>query len=106
MQGVWAAAELLEFGGKFNNYIKARDLTKQEGLIFRHLLRLILLCEEFAAVCPADLTPEDWQTWLRGLSEQLTASCREVDPTSTEEMIAFAHAADVVEGESHAAVVK
>lgn len=105
-QGVWAAAELLEFGGKFNNFIKARDLTKQEGLVFRHLLRLILLCEEFASLCPADTTPEEWQTWLRGLSEQLTASCREVDPTSTEEMIQFAHAADVVEGESHAAAVK
>ncbi len=103
VQGVWAAAELLEFNGKFNNYIKARDLTKQEGLIFRHVLRLILMCEEFAAVCPKDLTPEEWQTWLRGLSEQLTASCRDVDPTSTEEMIAIAHAADVVEGETHAA---
>jgi superfamily II DNA/RNA helicase len=102
-QSVWAAAELLEFGGKFNNYIKARDLTKQEGLIFRHLLRLILLCEEFAAVCPGDIIAEEWQTWLRSLSEQLTSSCREVDPTSTEEMMQYAHAADVVEGESHAA---
>jgi hypothetical protein len=64
------------------------------------------LCEEFATVCPAETTPEEWQTWLRGLSEQLTASCREVDPTSTEEIMQFAHAADVVEGESHAATTR
>lgn len=101
-QSVWIAGELLSFAGNFNNYVKARDLTKQEGIIFRHLLRLILLCEEFAAVTPADLEPADWQDWLRGLAEQLTASCRAVDPASTEEMIQYAHAADVVEGEVQA----
>jgi hypothetical protein len=36
---------------------------------------------------------------MRDISERLTASCREVDPASTEEMIEKAHAADVVEGE-------
>jgi hypothetical protein len=34
------------------------------------------------------------------LSDLLTASCREVDPTSTDEVIQLAHAADVVEGEA------
>jgi len=34
----------------------------------------------------------------------LTASCRAVDPTSTDEMIEKAHAADVVEGEAVPAV--
>jgi hypothetical protein len=29
----------------------------------------------------------------------LTASCREIDPTSTDEAMAHAHDADVVEGE-------
>ena len=104
-QAVWAAGELLAFGGKFNNFVKARDLTKQEGIIFRHLLRLILLCEEFAAVTPPDVSPDEWQAELRDLSERLTESCREVDPTSTEELIKQAHAADVVEGETHAAAV-
>jgi superfamily II DNA/RNA helicase len=99
-QAVWAAGELLAFGGKFNNFVKARDLTKQEGIIFRHLLRLILLCEEFAAQTPPELAPDEWQGFLRSLAEQLTASCREVDPTSTEELIEQAHAADVVEGEA------
>ena len=102
-QAVWGAGELLQFAGKFNNYVKANDLTKQEGIIFRHVLRLILLLEEFAAVTPTDAEPQQWQAELRELGERLTASCREVDPTSTEEIIQQAHAADVVEGESHAA---
>src|SRR5262249_61297429 len=43
---VWAAGELLQHGGNFNLYVRARDLIKQEGIIFRHLLRLILLWGE------------------------------------------------------------
>jgi hypothetical protein len=99
---VWAAGELLRFKGNFNLYVRSRDLIKQEGIVFRHLLRLILLCGEFASVCPPDTTPQEWQGFLRQLSDQLTASCRAVDPTSTDEVIALAHAADVVEGESAA----
>ena len=99
-QSVWAAAELLRFEGNFNKYVQSRDLVKQEGIVFRHFLRLILLCGEFAQVCPNDITPEAWQAEMRDISERLTASCREVDPASTEEMIEKAHAADVVEGEA------
>ena len=51
-------------------------------------------------MCPADTTPEAWQAELRDIAERLTASCREVDPASTDEMIEQAHAADVVEGET------
>lgn len=100
-QSVWAAGELLRFAGNFNKFVQSRDLVKQEGIIFRHLLRLILLLGEFAQVCPRDTTPDEWQADLRDLGDQLTTSCREVDPTSTDEIIAQAHAADVVEGESH-----
>ncbi len=98
-QSVWAAGELLRFNGNFNLYVQTRDLVKQEGIVFRHLLRLILLCGEFAQVCPPDTTPAEWQADLRELSEQLTASCRAVDPTSTDEAIQYARAADVVQGE-------
>jgi superfamily II DNA/RNA helicase len=96
---VWAAGELLRFGGDFNAYVKQRDLTKQEGIIFRHLLRLILLCAEFAELTPPDTTPEEWRGWLREVELKLTAACRKVDPTSTDMMIQSAKAADVVEGE-------
>jgi superfamily II DNA/RNA helicase len=98
-QSVWCAGELLRFGGNFNKYVQSRDLIKQEGIVFRHLLRLILLCGEFAQASPADTTPEAWQASFRELAEQLTASCRAVDPNSTDEIIELAHAADVVEGE-------
>lgn len=98
-QSVWAAAELLRFGGNFNKYVQSRDLVKQEGIIFRHLLRLILLLGEFSQVTPADIEPSAWQAELRDIAEQLTASCREIDPTSTDEAMAHAHDADVVEGE-------
>jgi superfamily II DNA/RNA helicase len=103
-QPAWAAGELLRHGGNFNLYVRARDLVKQEGIIFRHLLRLILLCGEFAQVTPRDTTPEEWQADLRDLADRLTASCRAVDPASTDEVIQLAHAADVVEGETEAKV--
>jgi superfamily II DNA/RNA helicase len=98
-KSVWAAGELLSYGGNFNQYVQSRDLVKQEGIIFRHLLRLILLCGEFVQVTPPDTTAEEWRSDLGDLVDQLTASCRAVDPTSTDEVIELAHAADVVEGE-------
>lgn len=104
VQPVWAANALLrDYAGNFNLYVRNRDLIKQEGLIFRHLLRLILLCGEFAQVTPAETTPEEWQSYLRGLVVQLTTSCRAIDPHSTDSAIEHAHDADVVEGESAAA---
>jgi superfamily II DNA/RNA helicase len=99
VQWAWAAGELLRFGGNFNKFVQSRDLVKQEGIVFRHLLRLILLLGEMAQVCPRDTTSAEWQADLRDVAERLTASCREVDPQSTDEVIELAHAADVVEGE-------
>lgn len=99
-QSVWAAGELLRFGGNFNKFVQGRDLVKQEGIVFRHLLRLILLCGEFAEVTPADIERDAWRAELRDIADRLTESCRAVDPTSTDEAIELAHAADVVEGET------
>lgn len=87
VRGVWAAGDLLFFGGKFDNYIRARDLSKQEGLIHRHVLRLILLLGEFGQVTPEGLDPVEWQEWLRTTSEVLTAACLEADPQTTETML-------------------
>lgn len=104
VQSVWAAGEILKgFGGNFNLFIRQRDLTKQEGIVFRHLLRLILLCEEFAVLTPAETTTEEWHAFLDDFTARLTETCRAIDPTSTEEMIQRAHAADVVAGEAHIA---
>lgn len=105
-QSVWCAGELLRFGGNFNKYVQSRDLVKQEGIVFRHLLRLILLCGEFVQVTPPDVEASSWQRDLRELAEELIAACRAVDPASTDETIEHAHAADVVEGEGEAEAKK
>ncbi|MCS7167676.1 MAG: DEAD/DEAH box helicase [Gemmatales bacterium] len=97
---VWSAGELLEMGGDFNKYIAARDLAKQEGIIFRHLLRLILLCGEFADARPTEGDPQAWHEEMVDIAARLTASCRAVDPTSTDQFVEEAQAADVVEGET------
>ena len=94
-QSVWAAGEILHFGGNFNAFISSKDLAKQEGLIFRHCLRLILLMEEFAELTPPGLDAAVWKADLAAIAEKLTAACRAVDPTSTEATIRHAHAAKV-----------
>jgi len=84
---VWSAGELLEFGGDFNNYITSKSLQKQEGVVFRHLLRLILLTLELTRLCPPDATEDEWVADLTDIANQLTASCRQIDPDSTEHVL-------------------
>jgi hypothetical protein len=84
---VWAAGELMQFGGDFNKYVTSKSLQKQEGLVFRHALRLILLVNEFLQLCPPDTTEEEWRGDLGEIAARLTESCRSVDPTSTEKAL-------------------
>lgn len=84
---VWAAGSLLECGGDFDLLIKSKRLQKQEGIVFRHLLRLILLISEFRCLTPPDCTVEEWCGMLDGLADKLTTSCRAVDATSTEKTL-------------------
>jgi superfamily II DNA/RNA helicase len=81
---VWVAGEILEFGGDFNKYITSKGLQKQEGMIFRHLLRMILLIDEMAQIAPADLTLAEWQSDLGEIADQLERTCLEVDEFGTE----------------------
>ncbi|MCA9259285.1 MAG: DEAD/DEAH box helicase, partial [Planctomycetales bacterium] len=87
MRPAWAAGELLEFGGNFNKYVTAKGLQKQEGMIFRHCLRLVLLLGEMRQLAPDDTTGEAWQSDLDEISDRLSAACRAVDPTSTDKML-------------------
>ena len=80
---VWAAGEVLEFGD-FNKYVTSKRLQKQEGMVFRHLLRLILLIAEFKPLTPPDTTEEEWLADLTDIETQLVEICRAVDPSSTE----------------------
>lgn len=93
---VWSAGELLAFEGNFNSYITSRKLQKQEGVVFRHALRMILLLGEFAKLPPEGLPPEEWEDRLLDMADLLTETCRKVDPTSTDEMLENAKAAELL----------
>lgn len=84
---VHVAGEVLEFEGDFNKYIVAKKLQKQEGIIFRHLLRLILLLDEMAAIPPAECPEEEWEDRIDAQIGRLTECCRSVDPESTDEVL-------------------
>lgn len=84
---VWCIGDLLQFGGDFNKYVRTRDLTKQEGIVFRHCLRMILLCGEFAQIEPPGIPPDEWRNDLAELAALLTDSCRAVDLASTDETL-------------------
>lgn len=96
-RSVWIAGDLAQVGGDFDKYVRTRDLTKQEGIIFRHLLRMVLLCQEFSAVTPVGITSEEWVSEMNWLQNLLTDSCRAVDPESTDKTLeSLASEADVV----------
>lgn len=84
---VWAAGEVLEFRGDFNKYVTSKGLQKQEGIIFRHLLRMILLVREFAQLTPPDTTASEWCDDLGEIADILTESCRTVDPSCTDKVL-------------------
>jgi hypothetical protein len=86
-RSIWCVGDLLRFGGNFDRYVRARELTKQEGVVFRHCLRLILLCGEFADLEPPQLDAVEWRRDLAELAAILTESCRAVDPASTDETL-------------------
>ncbi len=93
LQPCWAVGELLRFGGNFSNLVSARQAVKQEGILFRHMLRFVLLLEEFMPHHPPGTDEQAWRDELRDLANQVTVSCREVDPQSTDQMLEEAHAA-------------
>ncbi len=87
IRSVWCVGDLLRFGGNFDRYVRSRELQKQEGIMFRHCLRMILLCGEFAQLEPPGLDPVQWRHDLAELASILTESCRVVDPSSTDEIV-------------------
>ena len=85
---VWITGEILEFNGEFNKYITSKGLVRQEGLIFRHLLRMILLLEEFAQLDVPVSVRETWKPELLGVADVLRQCCSAADPQATEEILA------------------
>jgi superfamily II DNA/RNA helicase len=88
IQPVWVIGRLREFNWNFNNYITSYKLQKQEGMIFRHLLRGILLFEEVAEVGPRECDYYEWTDFWYALADEMIECCRLVDSTSTEEILA------------------
>ena len=88
---VWSAGEIvINFHGDFNKYVVSKGMQKQEGIIFRHLLRLILLLDEFLGVVPKDGSPDTWKADLTEMKEILLMCCTKVDPRSTQEILEHA----------------
>ncbi len=88
VQPVWVAGALFEYGDNFNAMVMGKKLQKQEGIAFRHLLRLILLIHEFTALAPPDIDAEQWRAALTEFSDRITNSCRRVDSQSTQKVLA------------------
>ncbi|MGV3486006.1 MAG: DUF3516 domain-containing protein [Planctomycetaceae bacterium] len=84
---VWIVGELREFGFDFNKYVTSRGLQKDEGILFRHMLKMVLLLDEMANIPPLETTVEEWEYPLDDLAEQLTRACRKIDPQSTDEVV-------------------
>ncbi|MEZ6094314.1 MAG: DEAD/DEAH box helicase [Pirellulaceae bacterium] len=83
----WVAGEILEFGGDFNLYITTKKLQKQEGIVFRHLLRMVLLIDEFAMLCPPEIEQGVWQDELGDIAYALEQTCRAADASSTDQWL-------------------
>ena len=83
----WVAGEVLNYNEDFNKYITSNKLQKQEGMIFRHLLRMVLLLDEFAMLCPPDVDKQEWQADLGAIADQLEATCRAADSYSTDQWL-------------------
>ena len=80
----WVAGEVLTYECDFNKYVTSNKLQKQEGMVFRHLLRMILLIDEFAMLCPPDVDQHEWQRELGNIADQLEETCRVADPQTTD----------------------
>ena len=69
----------------FYKLIHSRNLIKQEGLILRHLLRLVILAGEFHTIT------EDLE--YEAIGERVTRICHQVDPRYTDRFLAEAEQA-------------
>ncbi len=81
VQTKWIVGGILEQSGDFWKYVRNRNLVKSEGLILRHLLRLVILATEFHNRSGQD--PD-----YAAIGEQVTKICRQVDRRYTDHFLA------------------
>lgn len=79
VQPKYIAASAIEYKGEFYKMVKGHDLVKQEGLVLRHLLRLVILAQEFYF-----RTEDPAYRWI---SEQCTKTCQRVDSEYTDHFL-------------------
>jgi superfamily II DNA/RNA helicase len=85
VQPKWAAGGLFEMDCDFFKFVKARDLIKNEGLVLRHLLRLVILAGEFFTKTQ---DPE-----YQEVAEKATKTSMRVDPRYSEKFLTQAEEA-------------
>ncbi len=79
IQPKWVAGAAFQQGCDFYKLVGACNLAKQEGLVLRHLLRLVILAGEFYT----QTEDPDYQT----IGEQATRICHDVDPRYTDRFL-------------------
>ena len=85
VQPKWIAGAAFQLDYDFYKLIQSRNLIKQEGLILRHLLRLVILAGEFHTIT------EDLE--YEAIGERVTRICHQVDPRYTDRFLAEAEQA-------------
>jgi superfamily II DNA/RNA helicase len=82
VQPKWIAGDALARECEFYKSVKALNLVKQEGIVLRHLLRLVILAGEFY------LRTEDPE--YQRVGELVTRACERVDRSYTEHFLSEA----------------
>lgn len=80
VQPKWIIGGLFESQSEFYKFIGSRSLQKNEGIVFRHLLRFVILANEFFT------RTEDPD--YAAMVARITDACREVDPAYTQKYLA------------------
>ncbi len=83
---VWVAGEVLKYDD-FNKYITGNKLQLQEGVVFRHLLRMILTIDELSTLCPPDIEHDVWRSEIGQIADDLERICRDADSQSTDQWL-------------------
>jgi superfamily II DNA/RNA helicase len=80
IQPKWVVGGIEEFNGEFFKFVGARELVKNEGLVLRHLLRLVILAGEFHTRTEDPHYDE--------IGQRATAICQSVDSRYTDRFLA------------------
>ncbi len=83
VQPKWIAGDAFARDGEFFKCVKALNLVKQEGIVLRHILRLVILAGEFL------LRTEDPD--YERMSELATQACQRVDESYTNRFLSEAN---------------